>query len=80
MYIEFPKLEVEFTAYPPVYGAPEPGSGGLNLSGPSKLSEKIHITAVNVPISKDRKLNIVDALTSFDLDLIEEEILAQRKE
>lgn len=77
-YIEFPKLEVEYESYPPVYGASESGSGGLNLSGPTRLSEQIYITAVYIPIGKDKRINIIDGLTSSDIDMLEDEILSRK--
>lgn len=78
-YIEFPKLEVEYEAYPPVYGASEPGSGGLNLSGPTRLGEQIYIKAVYLPVGKDKRINIIDGLTSSDIDMLEDEIRSQRE-
>ena len=77
-YIEFPKLEVEYEAYEPVYGAYEEGSGGLDLSGPTRLSEQIYIKAVYIPVGKDKRIDILDGLSTDDIETLEDEIRSQR--
>jgi hypothetical protein len=77
-YVEFSKLEVEYEAYEPVYGACEPGSGGLDLGGPTRLSEQIYIKAVYIPVGKDKRIDILDGLTSDDIETLEDEIRSQR--
>ena len=77
-YVEFSKLEVEYEAYEPVYGASEPGSGGLDLGGPTRLSEQIYIKAVYIPVGKDKRIDILDGLTSDDIETLEDEIRSQR--
>ena len=77
-YVEFPKLEVEYEAYEPVYGACESDSGGLDLSGPTRLSEQIYIKAVYIPVGKDKRIDILDGLSSDDIESLEDEIRSQR--
>lgn len=73
-YLEFSKVEVEYEIFPAVYGRPEPNSGGLYLGGPPNLPEQIEIRAVYVPLTKGKKINILDLLSEGDIINLEDDI------
>lgn len=73
-YLEFPRVEVEYEVFPAVYGRPEPDSGGLYLGGPPSLPEQIEIRAVHVPLTKDKKINILNLLSEGDIINLEDDI------
>jgi hypothetical protein len=77
-YMEF-DLEVEYEVYPPVYGSPEPGSGGLYLGGPINLPEQIDIIRVLARVD-ETSVDITPLLSESDLISLEDEIIESRQE
>lgn len=73
-YLEFPTVEVEYEVYPAVYGRSEPNSGGLYLGGPPHLPEQVDVKAIYVPLTKDRRINILELLSEGDIINLEDEI------
>jgi len=72
-------VTVEYKVYPPVYGSPEPNSGGLYLGGPINLPEQIDITKVIARVG-DSSLDILPLITESDIINLEDEIVESRKE
>jgi hypothetical protein len=70
-------LEVEYEVFPAVYGPSEPGSGGLNLSGPANLPEQIEIYDVYVTNEKGQKVSLTPLLDESTIIALEDEIYEQ---
>lgn len=73
-------IEVDYKAYPPVYGSAEPDSGGLYLGGPSNLSEVIHIEDVRAIGPNGKTLSLMPLMDAAELMTIGDEILERRKD
>jgi hypothetical protein len=73
-------VQVDYEIFPAVYGASEPGSGGLNLSGPIPLPEQIDIKDVYVVNKQGVKVSLLPLLDESTIIDMEDAIYAQRND